>query len=533
MNNNLTERKNRIWYMLCFFALGVIDQRRGSAIGNIQMAAANCTGIVVAAMLFPSLEFKAFKHSIYVIWTGIAIVGGWVSCIWGIQNYIYSEQWITGTLNILIWGYLIIYLIREWKITEAERRLRQPFFWAIGMMLLLMQFSLYGGILPLWMLLIFGGFYLIGIPQENRTSFFQGMLNGIIMWFFVQQILAYGFRPYDYARYRGLYSGETQNGLFYMIVYCAFLCKWIWVKKHCKHKLKVWICFFMAAGSISFLLLTGGRSSLGGAAIATILVYFIYDIVRKKSFYGLLVHIVMSGLCVVITFPLVYGTIRYLPTLIHHPIWFEGEYNEMNSIRSFDSWDSDRYISFEEAIDQNLGRILELVGIDLKAWETGAIRRIGLLKVYAAELSEPGRSPENPFVVTEEGGWNFLGRRKGIYVVYFKHLNLLGHSRETPGFYLDSYYQTKHAHNMLLQMAYDYGIIVGILFLGLVGSSICYFLWIAMKGMEDNKWICMVFYVAIFVYSMAEMAIVSGMMTWSMIYLFFYFSGEHSKEIGK
>lgn len=533
MINNIAERRKKIWYMLCFFALGIIDQRRGSAIGSIQMAAANCTGIVLAAMLLPSLNLKAFKHKIYIICTGIAIAGGWLSCVWGIKNYLYSEQWITGTLNILIWGYLLIYLIKEWKTTEATKRLRQPFFWAIGIMLLLMQLSSYGGILPLWMLLIFGGFYLIGIPQENRASFFQGMLNGIIMWFFIQQILAYGFRPYDYVRYRGLYSGETQNGLFYMIVYCAFLCKWIWAKEQGKNKLIVWLYFFMSAGSISFLLFTGGRSSLGGAAVTTILIYFMYDIIRKKSFYSMLGHIVTFGLCVIITVPLVYGTIRYLPTILHHPVWFEGEYNEMNSIRSFDSWDSDRYISFEEAIDQNLGRILELVGIDLKAWETGAIRRIGLLKVYAAELSEPGRSPENPFVVTEEGSWNFLGRRKGIYVVYFKHLNLMGHSRETPGFYLDSYYLTKHAHNMLLQMAYDYGIFVGILFLGLVSYSIFYYIRNSIKGMNNSKWICMVFYIAIFVYSMTEMAIVSGMMTWFMVYLFFYFSGENSKEIGK
>ena len=46
----------RIWYMLCFLALGFIDQRRGSAVGTVQMAAANCVGIVLAAMLLPCLK---------------------------------------------------------------------------------------------------------------------------------------------------------------------------------------------------------------------------------------------------------------------------------------------------------------------------------------------------------------------------------------------------------------------------------------------------------------------------------------------
>ena len=44
----------RIWYMVCFLALGIIDQRRGSAAGAVQMTAANMVGIVLAAMLVPS-----------------------------------------------------------------------------------------------------------------------------------------------------------------------------------------------------------------------------------------------------------------------------------------------------------------------------------------------------------------------------------------------------------------------------------------------------------------------------------------------
>ena len=52
----------RIWYMLCFFALGIIDQRRGSAPGNVQMTAANLTGVAIAAMLVPSLQLKRFRQ---------------------------------------------------------------------------------------------------------------------------------------------------------------------------------------------------------------------------------------------------------------------------------------------------------------------------------------------------------------------------------------------------------------------------------------------------------------------------------------
>lgn len=517
----------RIWYMLCFLALGFIDQRRGSAVGTVQMAAANCVGIVLAAMLLPCLKKECFRHKVYAVWSVIAVTGGIAAGLWGWQNFEYKGQWVTGVLNVAVWGYLVIYIFRERKTLEVSRRVRQPFFWCMALLFFLMQISAYGGVRPIWMTLIFGGFYLLGIKKENREDFFQGMLNGIILWFFVQQITAYGFRPYDRVRYRGMYSGETQNGIFYMIVYCAFLCKWIWAKNRGKHRVWVWIYFFLSAGSISFLLFTGGRSSLMGAAMATLTGYVICDIVWKKSFYKWLLHVAALGVCVALTFPLVYGTIRYLPTILHHPIWFEGEYLENSSVRSFDPWDSERYITFQEALETNIGRIFEVFGIDMSHLPFG-------IEAQAAELEDdPGSSPENPFVLpgTEEGGT--VDRRKNIFACYLAHLNFGGHGADDQHFYLAGGYITQHAHNMLIQMAYDYGIPAGILFLGLTVYSLFHFWRRAVKGMEDYKWLCLAFFTAVFFYGMTEMAIVPGMITWVLIYLLFYFAGEDSFAIRK
>lgn len=519
-------------YMLCFFALGIIDQLRGSAPGTVQMAAANCVGLVIAGMLAPSLEWKKFKNKIYIIWTVIALLGGIAAGIWGWQNWIYRGQWMTGVLNVMVWGYPVIYMLREWRTIPVVRRLRQPFFWCIGLLFLIMVFSVHGRILPLWMLLIFGGFYFIGIPEARRTDFFRGMLNGFILWFFVLQTLAFGFRPYDYARYRGMYAGETQNSIFYMVVYCAFLCKWIWAKEKGSHRIVVWLNFLLAASCISFLLFTGGRSSLVGAAATTLFIYVIYDIVKKKSFYKCVLRFALLGVCVVLSFPVVYGAIRYFPVILHHPIWFANNYSEEGSVRSFDPWDSERYISFESAVDMNIGRILKLFGIDIKQWRSNKVGNMLRLQVYAAEMTDPGSSPENPYLPTNYDETDSIAIRKDIYAYYLRHLNVWGHSKDEAGFYYSGVV-IGHAHNLILQMAYDYGIFAGILFLGINLYTLARLIRRAQRMPSDGSWCWLAFALAVFFYGMTEVALVQGMITWVLLYLGLYFGGEDSVEFKK
>ena len=53
-----------LWYMVCFLALGWIDQRRGSALGQIQMTFANLTGVVIAFMLLPGMDLSKFREKV-------------------------------------------------------------------------------------------------------------------------------------------------------------------------------------------------------------------------------------------------------------------------------------------------------------------------------------------------------------------------------------------------------------------------------------------------------------------------------------
>lgn len=522
MKQRIVQDRYKLWYMLCFMFLGLIDQRRGSAHGETQMLFSNLTGIVVVMLLLPTLNRHKFKEKIYCFWTPVCLMLTVIAIICGQRIWNYRGQWITAVLNLTCWSYLLIYIVREWKTLDIRDRLKQPYYWCIFAFMILMVLSVHEKSATLWCLLIYGGFYIIGIPQNRRRDFIVGMLNGIIVWFFIQQIIAFGFRPYDYARYRGLYLGETQNGLFYMLVYCAFLVKWLWGKVEKQNK---WLCrfyFLMAAGNVGFMILAGSRSGLLGAVVVTLILLTGYDIVRRKSFYQWMLHGAGLMLCAMLLLPGVYGCVRYLPTILHHPIWFEGEYREEESVRSFDPWDSPRYISVEEMIDNNIGRILHAIGIDITFEKYQGF--LGGMKVYAQELQdseEPGSTPENPYMLDGVDENNAMWDRIVIYSYYWNHLNLVGHIGAGQGFYMTPWTYWGHAHNMFLQIAYNYGVPAGILFI---------LIWIcgiyqSLKMRKPEGWACTAYLLAIVCFGLLEMVVTSGQITVVIMWIMLYFVG--------
>lgn len=530
MHSMTKEKLYKWWYVLCFVFLGIIDQRRGSALGTIQITFTNLTGVVMALLLLPSIRLEKGKAKPYLLWTPVCVILAIIACIIGNNCWQYKGQWITAVLNIAVWSYLIIYVYQEKSYTELFARIKQPVFWCICLCLVLMQMSVHEGIVPLWYLLIYGGFAVIGIPKERTEDFFDGMLTGILLWFFGQQIIAFGFRPYDYVRYRGLYSGETQNGMHYMIVFCAFLLKWIYSRENNKKWFVRFFYFLMSAVMISFTVLTGGKAPILGIAAVTAFLILGYNIFKRKTFYGVVLHAVTLVVCVVLSFPVCYLSIRYLPTILHHPIWYEGEYVEGVSVCSFDPWNSSKYISFEEVVYNDVNRLLESIGIGSDKWSVQFQQFMQALPVHAEELNrqaivenEAGSSPDNPFNIEELNPLSSsTDARKVIYTYYWNHLNFKGHDKEHSGFWISEATYYGHAHNMFLQVAYDYGIIPGILFLLIYLYSLYRAFRLCLKG----NWTCIVLLLAILCFGMAEMVLVSGQITVSLMAIMFYFTGR-------
>lgn len=519
------------WYAMCLMCLGLIDQRRGSAKGEIQMLFADLVPVVVFLLLIPSLKKEFFATRLFKIVTLVSLIIFFLFLFFTKDELLYWQQWNAVVISLGCSTLLLIYIF--WDRKEAFRQ------WSIskrlGFSMLMTMFafmilSVNEAHWPLLYLLSFGSFYVIGIPSKFQKGFLKGSLIGLITWFFIQQSLAFAFRPYDLARYKGFYSGTTQNGVFYMIVFCAFTGLWLLLKYNTSSLFYRILSFVLSAGCASFLLLTGVRSSLMGVAVGAFIGYVLFDIFIKKSFRHWILQGMMLGIFMVLFFPLAYGCVRYLPTVLRHPIWFEGEYREWGSVRSFDPADSDRYVTFEDAFNMNVGRIFATFGINVKVEDGKLHLKTPLsMEVDAAEVKEPGSSPDLPYRWEREN--EFIDpARATIYTYYIQHLNWQGHRRNESGFYYSADVFFGDAHNMFLQIAYDHGVIAGLLFI--IWNSWCLIRLIRRRDITGI--IGAMFLSAILAYGMTEQAVTSGQITLSLLFILYYWalvdSGDKYKK---
>lgn len=529
----LLRNKEILWYSACTLLLGLMDQRRGSAPGNIQILFANLIGVAVLGILIPSIEKSFWRSKGILVQGAVCAIAFPVYVVLVRARGLQTELYITGGMNVVIIAFLIHYILRNRKDIFGKKELYLPGFGIIMLMLFLMLVSVNKTVWPGLYLVLFACFYLIGIPQENREKCMLGILCGLALWFIIQQAIALAFRPYDYLRYKGLYSGETQNGLFYMISFCAFTGLALYAKE--KKMKKLWIigCFVLSAGCVSLLLLTGGKSSLFGAVVGGAVGYLLYDLFILKKMKRWFLQGSALVLCIALLFPVAYGCVRYIPAILHHPVWFEGEYDDENSVRSFDPWNSERYIPFERVVEKNLGRMLKYVGIKLQSTDSNKteteqempeIKDTGKALSAQAEDTEPGTTKTNPYLKDGEKSkpedGNLDPARVAIWRFYLKHLNWEGHSRLA--FYYREGRVFVNAHNMFLHVAVLYGIIPGLLFL-------VWHFWCLIRLARRKDMIGIVsalILTSIFSYGLFEQAVTTGQISLSLIFLLYYFGLE-------
>ncbi len=495
----------RALYTLCFTALNALDFVRNTRNGDISSVAVNATGLVLLFIIASQYPVRELRNAANYIWSGLCLtvaVGGTAAALTsGRDSILHMYVWAFVLAVVNVW-WIVIYgkylAVRFWRERKQSGSLSvRPGLcgWIWIVMTALMTFSRSGRVWPIWFLAMFGMFYVTKYSREERDMLMDGMVDGTILSFFMLQIFAYGFRPYDTVRYIGAFSNSNITALHYLVVYAMVLFKLHLL--HLRGAKKGWKLFYFtgACGLLGFMFLTMGRTAWVTAFLLTVLYgVFVVRRIWQKKWSAVLGRFLALGLSAILLFPVVFATVRWLPTILHHPVWFLDEYS-VNKVHSFDPPDSWKYVELDEFMETVLGRIW-------RTFQASGARDPFLLVAHAQEETEDVIELVGP-----EGMDPALNIRFSIYRMYLKNLNLSGHSPQEGHYQLkDADYMIWHAHNVWLQVAFDFGIPTGILFLVMTAALLRKH-YLGMKNHGGNGYAIIPFFLCMlfFCYGIMEM----------------------------
>lgn len=467
MKQNNTSSKHRIIYAIYTITLMLIDWTRGSQVGSTWAWTVNMLGVVLCLFLITADGIKNFMKKKYVLWTVImtvVLLGGYY--LWTLlPAVIYRGKLLTAICNVWMIGACFMRLFEK-NVKSILENWKYASKFALGgaLLLLFMFLSVNEDFWPVWFMLLFILVYSLQIEQNEKKTIIDGIVDGIMISFFMLQGAAFVFRPFDDPDYRypGIYSNTNMNALFYAIILIAFLYRLYRLRKGNKAIWRRILCFLFGAAMIGFSILTVCKTAWVAEAFCLLLYVVLADIrALKMKASQVVLRIALYGLVVMISVPIAYLPIRYLPPVFHHPIWYEGEYSE-SKVHSWDPVDSPKYVSFDEVMGAVSSRLKPIVD-KLFASETY------ITSVYAEEIRDHNGIHVGPWFFPFEDEFtltysSYLGRAATWYY-YTVNGKIMGHSNADGHHTGMGASYTWHAQNVFLQIWYYYGIPAGILFL--------------------------------------------------------------------
>lgn len=469
----------RIIYIVCFLCFCYLDQIVGSATGYVQNGLRNYTPVLICVIIITSYKFKDFIKLKYLI----VCLSYLLSCIF-LYEWLYEQVENEFSLKpyLCLTGFLILICMRmaeDYFIEKNKFHINKSIFIVFILMTILMIILRADLIWTFTLLLVCLILYLTDFKEKDINNLFCGMLDGIIIGFFLIQIQAWMYRPYDILRYHGMYSHPNMNALFYLCVYVALLSKWYMLERKKKIGL-LFLFYIMLSGMvISTMFYTGARSAFITFIVITFIFlffqFFIYDSFKiLKSLTNAFILFISILICILPA----YWLIRYVPVRFNEPLYFEADKAQMHKkVQKNEDIHSDKYIELGEVVDEMFERYLWFIDDDMLEYIEMFIRNFPdslnvYLRVNATSLDvdagihiEPGMDRRHPVELSGEMGEGSYDVRIDIYKYFLNKLQLFGDKNNPQGIWTSYDNFAGHTHNLFLQIAYDFGIIVGVIFI--------------------------------------------------------------------
>lgn len=457
IHHSVAERKEMIW-----FALAVIAMFRWKEIVNlynlIYLAGAGIYGYhYYQTHLTEEMDELAVQVLKYTVWIAIflgLIIIRTVIGLW--KRKLARPSWFYAGLTALFFALIIFFRNGRW--------------WGVAMAV---SFTL---------------FYINYGMWEHKERILVNIARGILFQFVYATGYCLLYRPYvtyRNARYTHIFHTVTITAGYLTMVACAAVVILLYKLAKSRKLKDCWKELVLFGVVSSYMLFTMSRTAFFAVAAAILFAVALTSEGKgRKKIACFGTNIGMLALSVFVCLPVTFSVQRNVPILVSEPFLYEIEYSmycpeDVMRGRHLDSKNFMRVGRFIDVFVEKIfgipegtfdiyGEIAEYQERHKNKTAKAASRNEEVtpkvndsLKLVASADYVPEGVPEE--AVEEK---DYTNGRIDIFKSYIEQLNMTGHTEM--GALLQNGEIATHAHNIYLQVAYDHGILVGIVFV-LVG----------------------------------------------------------------
>ena len=408
---------------------------------------------------------KELLHIPAYIWTGVSVIGAGIYCF----NFTDSQEQYLAKLTaavVVIWGNVIINALMQYK-KQMWKNIHKPFALLWLVFTIFMVINRYGKTWPFTATLPFAVLLLYNLSTAQKSRLLKNFTNGLILSFGLVVLFSLHHRPYHYwmrYRYNMIFHTVASTGMYLSTVFAAVIAKLFYKWRYDQFNWKKSVNELFILGAVSAFTLF----SISRTAMLTMFITFAFVMILRQWVYGFTIQKVglevgAIALTILLSFPFTYSTLRIVPAVVNDPIRYELEPQDSSfMIYEGDPVDSDKYMSIKRFLNVFLNRFDNGDGEKVQIQEVE-----NSLLVYNGKEKIPILANETEEKYTSEKTGDISNGRYEIFMTYLKRLNFVGHEKMTiEG---EDY---AHAHNSYIQVAYDFGIIAGVVFLVLCAYTL-------------------------------------------------------------
>lgn len=382
------------------------------------------------------------------------------------------------------WGMVLIRTIRRW-----HRKKLQGICRPIAIVWLL---SCAGMLLAAngkqWVLFLLPAFTLFYLQYDSATEcrrVIRNFGNGVLANFVLILVLCLLHRPYEYYqfnRYPMWFHTVASTGMYLALVEVIALVR-LYVRMRetgsvWKGCVKEWLLHSVVVAYIAFSVARTAIMSVCGVLIVLLVGTLIVYRIRLRRY----IHVFgMFILLFVLSIPVCYTATRCVPAVVNEPVFVsESREDFKDAVKKGDEPDSNKYMNFK-AVMRLWGERLGLPEVLTRPFaDDASAERLYFVMEQERDLASAAQNGYD--VAAAVGGQEadiaqesaaeptsgideLSNGRISIFLMYLEELNWTGH--DSMVYVCEDGTMIAHSHNTFIQMAYDFGILTGILFLGL------------------------------------------------------------------